>query len=102
MGFLEEKFSGSEYITVTTSAASTSNPVTGNGILKSVIVNTAPTSAILIYDGEDEDGTLLTTIAAATAVGTHYDYDIRYTGGIAVSAQSSNTDIVVSYIGDQV
>ena len=99
MGFQEERWSGAKYVTVTTSAANTTNPITGACILDKVIVNAAPTSAFLLYDGADVDGTLVATVAAATAAGTHYDYGIQLgSAGLAVSAQSSDTNIVISYI----
>ena len=99
MGFQEERWSGSLYKTVTTSAANATNPITEACILERVILNTAPTSAFELYDGKDTDGTLIATVAAATTAGTHYNYGIRIgSNGLAVSAQSSDTNIVISYI----
>ena len=101
MGFWEEKLGGTNFVNVAVSGANMSNIVSGSGVLHNVIVNASPTSAFQIVDGLNEDGIDIATIAATVLAGTSINYGIRYNTGLAVSAQSADTNLTFCYLPDQ-
>lgn len=70
--------------------------VRGPTHLHSVIVNTASTGTIVVYDGTTTAGTKVATIVAPT-VGSNLKYDVEVSGGLFVTCNDGTSDITLSY-----
>lgn len=85
--------------TTYTFGVGTKQVFTGVGVLRSIIVTTAVTTApVNVYDGTSTSGTLLFGTLATAAIGTVYDLDIACTTGCFIDKGSSGTgDCTITY-----
>lgn len=73
---------------------------TGEGVLRSITINTkgATANTIKIYDGLTAAGTLLATIDSTASIGT-LTFDAKFSTGLCiVIATGTAADITVSYV----
>lgn len=57
----------------------------GPGTLHTLIINTTAATGIVLYDGTNNTGTRIATIAASPVVGSTFTYDAQFTQGLFVS-----------------
>jgi len=69
--------------------------VSGMGTLHSVTINTAGASAIYVGDARGK----IASIPANQAAGTHYLYDINFTGYLEVDTVAALSDVTVAHTG---
>lgn len=67
----------------------------GHGTLHTVVINTTAATGIVIYDGVDNTGTRIATIAASPVIGSTLTYDAEFTAGLFLSV-GGNSDITLS------
>lgn len=77
-------------------AATTTVVRTGPGVLVSIVLNETNAGTITIYDNTAASGTIVGTIAAATAAGTTFGYLCQVSNGITVVTAGAD-DITVVY-----
>jgi len=76
-------------------SATTTNVVSGPGVLKSITVNTTAAGTITIYDNTSATGTKIGTLKSSVAEGT-YDFSAAFTTGLTIVTGAAS-DITVSY-----
>lgn len=72
----------------------TTQVITGSGVLHTIVVNTAAAGTITVYDETGSGTTNVIAILAATAVGTHL-YDIAFSTGLKIVTAAAS-DVTVS------
>lgn len=78
------------------STANTTLVKTGDGFLGQLIVNGGTMGSITVYDGLDENGTTIATIASPTA-GMVLPYGCIFSVGLCIVTAAA-TDITVCYV----
>lgn len=76
--------------------ATTTVVKSGRGVLVSIILNETNAGAITVYDGVDDQGTLIATIAIGAAAGSSFAYLSQFTDGLTI-VTAGNDDITVVY-----
>lgn len=67
----------------------------GHGTLYNLVINTTAASGIVIYDGKDNGGTKLASIAASPVIGSNFKYNVEFSTGLFVSVGGAS-DVTLS------
>lgn len=77
------------------STATTTVVKSGQGVLKSITVNTTAAGAVTVYDNTAASGTKIATLKASVAE-NDYEYEVAFSTGLTIVTAAAS-DITVSY-----